>query len=506
MEKHFSEDLESFTIQPYRMKRLKPYYDYMSKDRTKAIYDDRVAQVLEAQGISAVESPRSVYEVDKLFSSLAKYAPGRIVDPKRSPELSHGIALARACFKRPDHRLKLDMLPMTFDTVAAVTSNPSGSAGLTAYGSTKAESMVRALERGLQTLKQEKAPEPCLAFARTQFNGKTRLVWGYPYSMTVIEGLVAFPLIQAFKGGTTPMAFAMPSGVLGTKLVVSSYHKKWAYSVDMSAYDASISRLLIHEAFKILHTWFDLEQVEPTTGKTVRDVFRLIERYFISSPIVMPDGHIYKGRKHGVPSGSFFTQIIDSVVNVIIAGTISAKFNLNIDKREVFVLGDDLIMWSNRDIDLDTIARYASDVFSVQFNAEKSQKFRYDEPIHYLGRVWTNGLPDLDLDEIAKRMVFPERFRRYSKDEETAKREVQLLVLSYATVYWTALSIAQKAYGSRSYYGKGGATLDVHTYLRHGEVLKVDPDHQAGLQRYLSKYVHTQGRSEMPHTALLYWL
>jgi hypothetical protein len=365
--------------------------------------------------------------------------------------------------------------------------------------------MLRALERGLETLRREKAPEPCLAFSRTQFDNKTRLVWGYPYSMTFVEGLVAKPLLDAFKEGFTPMAFAMSSGALGTKLVVASYHKEWAYSVDMSAFDASISRLLIKEAFAILRTWFDLDAVEPWTNNTVRDCFELIERYFISSPIVMPDGHIYKGRRHGVPSGSYFTQIVDSIVNVIIAGTISARFNMNVDKSEIFVLGDDLIMWSNRNIGLDVIARYAKSIFGVEFNASKSTKTRWDEPVPYLGRNWENGLPDLPTDEIVKRMVYPERFRKYSPEAEKAEREVRLLILSFAAVYWSALGIAQKCYGSRSYFGKGGATLDVHTYMRGEEVLEVNPDHQAGLERYLQKYVRSSG-STMPHTGLLYWL
>jgi len=502
-----SKDLESFTRQPYRMKRLQPYFDYMSQDRDKAIFDDRVAQVLEAQGLSAVESPRSVYKVDKLFSSLARYAPGRIENPVQSPELSQGLALARICFKRPDGTQKLEMLPMTFETVAKVTSNPGGSAGLTAYGSTKAESMVRALERGIETMNGDKYPEPCIAFSRTQFDEKTRLVWGYPYSMTVIEGLLAYPLIQRFKDGVTPMAFALPSGALGTKLVVASYHNEFAYSIDMSAYDSSISSSLIKEAFKILRTWFDLDAIEPVTGKTVRDIFRLVEKYFTTSHIVMPDGHVYKGRRHGVPSGSYFTQVVDSIVNVIIAGTISSRFSMNVDKKEIFVLGDDLLMWSNRKIDLDIIARYASGVFNIQFNPDKSRRYDHDEPVHYLGRDWPNGLPDISTEEIVKRMVYPERFRKYSTNEVEAERQVRLLILSFAAVYWSAMPIAQAAYGSRTYFGKGGATLDVHTYMSRGEVLEPDIDQQTGLERYLNRYVRSRSAGhEMPHTALLYWL
>lgn len=498
-------NLEKFTIQPFRNKRLKPYFDYYSQDRDKVIFDDRVAKVLEAQGFSAVESPRSVYEVDQLFSSLAKYAPGRVKDPKLSPDTARGVQLARACFSRPSEGETLTILPFTAETVALVTSNPSGSPGLTAFGSTKAESMTRALERGIQTLSGEKAPEPCIGFSRTQFENKTRLVWGFPYSMTVIEGLLAYPLLEKFKGGNTPMAFAMTTMHLGTKLVTASYHSEWSYSIDMSAFDASISSYLINQAFDILQTWFNLDDVEPRSGLLVREVFEVVRRYFITAPIVMPDGNIYKGRRHGVPSGSFFTQMIDSIVNVIIAGTISSRFSMNVDKSEVFVLGDDLLMWSNRDVSLDVISRYATEVFGVQFNAAKSKKMRYTEPVQYLGRVWTNGLPDLDVSEILKRMVYPERFRKYSADPDYAERQVRLLIMSFAAQYWTALSIAQRVYGSTTWYNKGGAMLDIHTYRASGgRDLRVSEEHLSGLERYMRKYIRKGAVRSMPHTALLY--
>ena len=506
------ERLQGFSIKPYRMRRLDRYKASFNHDRLKALYDDNVADMLKAQGFHINEAPRSIYHVEKLFQALSGYAPNPNLKPLVDNDYQQGIALARACFACHDHSNRLHVLPFTPETISRVTSNPSGSAGLTNYGCTKAESQTRALERGLQTLRREKQPEPCLAFVRTQFNDKTRLVWGYPYSMTAIEGLVAWPLIQHFKRGTTPMAFAMTTFHLGTKLRVSSYHKEWAYSVDMSQFDATISRELIHEAFSILRTWYDPQEVEPISGKTIREIFNTIEWYFTKTAIVMPNGYIYIGKDHGVPSGSFFTQMVDSVVNVIVCGTIASRFNLNVNKDDIFVLGDDLLFWSNRKIDLDVIADYANKHLGVKMHgSEKSAIYHYDEAVHYLGRDWENGLPTLSEDEIIKRMVFPESHRKYSDDPVEKRRQVKMLILSYASVYRHGWRIASRLFGLEdNYRACGSSAVDPFVFSKNNKVCDdMDPKYLSGLQRYQRVYTYAslfQRRSDVPVTPVQYWL
>lgn len=508
MKRYQGMGLEQFTVRPYRSARLREYRKRMSQDNVHVLVDDNVKDMLQAQGYHIEDAPRSVYKYGKLYDALSGYAPGKAREAERTEWFRAGVALARSCFCRKDGIPKLNVLPMTPESLDLITSNPTGSAGLTAYGCTKAEAKTRALERGLQTLQGVKAPEPCLAFARTQFNDKTRLVWGYPYSMTLIEGIIAYSLNEVFKGGSTPMAFSMASGALGAKLRVASYHRKWAYSVDMSQYDATISADLIHQAFQILRTWYDMEEIEPISQKSVGEIFDLVERYFICTPIVMPDGFLYLGKRHGVPSGSFFTQMVDSIVNVIICGTMAARYSLNVSKREVFVLGDDLMFWSNRRVDLDVLAKFVNDAFGVKMHgAEKSAIYRFDEPVHFLGRIWSKGIPGLEVEGILKRMVFPERFRKYSFDVAQRARQVRLLILSYAAVYYEGWSIARDLLGTDLWYRQGGEYIDGHTYITDdGDLVPYELDHLTGLQRYLRKYGFHHGGSRLTTTALQFWL
>lgn len=495
---------EDFVIRPYRMKRLKHYCSQMSQDNTHVLFDNHVAKVLSLQGFSTDEAPRSVYKVEKLYEALEKYNPKNSKRILMDEHVKSGVSLAYASFAKPKGRPYLKVLPITPATIAKVTSKPTASAGLTNYGCTKAESELRALERGIQTIKGVKAPEPCLAFKRTQFNDKTRLVWGYPYSMTVIEGLFAYNLNEQFKKGQTPMAFAIRSGALGTKLRVASYHSKYAYSIDMSSFDASISAKLIHIAFDIIETWFDLDQVEPQTQVSNREIIRLIRNYFIHTPIVMPNSKLYLGKSHGVPSGSYFTQIVDSIVNVIVAGAISSRFRLSVDSKDVFVLGDDLLFWCDRKVDLDRIAEYVNTSLHIKMHgSEKSAIYKYDEPVHYLGRDWSNGIPSLSQDEILKRMIYPESYRRYSKDPDAARREVKLLILAYASVYKDAWHIAQDALGN-DLWNSPPEALDREVYvLDSGEV---KPQFFSGLTRYQLQYQGRRAKNRFTTTALQFWM
>ena len=491
--------LVNFTTRPYRMKRLEPFLEMMSQDHLGIGFDPVVKKVLDLQGFNVEESPRSIYRVEKLYEALNKFAPGRVPDPAIDKHVRNGIALARACFSRPSNEPRLRPLNLDSESVRLIVSNPAASAGLTAWGETKAQCETRALNRAHETLAGKKSPEPCIAFKRTQFNDKTRLVWGYPYSMTLIEGCFARPLIDRFKG-RKPLAFGMSSLALGTNLRVSGYHGRYAYSVDMSSFDASISAKLINIAFDILSTWFDFTSPwDLDDGYSRKKEWQLIVNYFITTPIVMPNGRLYLGKKHGVPSGSYFTQLIDSIVNVIIAGTIASRFQMFISKEHLYVLGDDLLMFSNVMVELSDLAAYAESVFKVKFNAQKSACYPSDS-IHYLGRDWINGIPTLDLQGIVQRMLYTERFRVYSKDDSMKVRQAKILIMSFCWQYARAYPLMRQSLAPRLTIPPKAVEIDL--FCREGH--KVNPNHLSGLMRYKLLYESTV--PNLPAVATTFWL
>lgn len=494
-----------FTLKRYRDKRIKGHCARMSVADERVLFDSRVATVLENQGFSWVEAPRSVYKPEKLYQALEKYAPQNTPVVHFEEHVKRGIALAYKSFGRPKWIAKLQPLPLDELSAKTLTSNWTGSAGLTAFGTKKRDAVDIALGSATRILLGEKVPEPCVAFKRTQFNDKTRLVWGYPYSMTIIEGLLAQPLISWFKGAHTPMAFALPSGALGARIRKSAEWNKWAYSLDMSSYDSSISSRLIEVAFDIIATWFDLEQTEPVTGVTYRYILHRIKKYFINTPIVMPDGFLYIGKRHGVPSGSYFTQLVDSIVNVVVAGAISSKFKLHVHLNDLLVLGDDMLMWSNRKCDLDAISSYAKNSLGINVHGSaKSEIVHYTDPVHFLGRSWENGIPDTPLEEVIKRLVYPETFRKYDQDPHVAAEQVHLMFLSMASTYRSAWRLAEACYGRGQSHIRDPFTTE-RPLAKRVDQEYVKEHFLTGLMRYKRKYLSEHQRHNNA-VAIQFWL
>jgi hypothetical protein len=316
---------QGFRKHKWRDKRIVKHCKTHSVPNDKVLFDAHVAAVLRAQGFDWREDPRSIYDPDQLYQTLDRYAPANKPSLKVDSHIKNGIALAYKVFAKPKDGSCLTTLKVTKEDVRAMMSNPTGSSGLTAFHLVKDESVDIAMESAYRIANKDKVPEPCIAFKRTQFNNKTRLIWGYPFSMTILEGLFARPLIDLFKCAYSPMAFGQTSGSIGARLRRSSDRCKYAYSLDMSKFDSSIASELIDTAFNIISTWFDMSEVEPTTGVTYGQIFKIVRRYFIYTPIVMPDQNVYFGKSHGVPSGSYFTQMIDSIVNLIFCGAVSSK-------------------------------------------------------------------------------------------------------------------------------------------------------------------------------------
>lgn len=430
---------------PYKLAALREWDIRMNRNVTPEIFDPVVAHVLRENGFDpyseAYYEPRSVYSVEKFFEQLESFNPSKSVFVDVSNRhVQRGIAFAYKVFGRKDEQAYLEPLQIWDESLI---SNWKGSAGITAFGQTKREAFSRGIlsaERilGRKGLERRK-PEPCIALTRTGKNGKSRLIWGYPMSMTLLEGTFAKPLLGILTGMNTPMAYKLTNKTLGLKMLSAVQSKKWYYSLDASQFDSSIQKIMIQVAFSIIGTHFDLEAAYDDAN-TVGEVLKIVEDYFIHTPIVMPSrsdskksqGTLYLGKKHGVPSGSYFTQLVDSIVNIIVLGTLASKFGFYVSEKEVFVLGDDLLFFTNTHLDVAKLALYAKSTFGMNFNKEKSQHGLSKDKIPFLGRDWVKGVPYRETTKAIKKLLYPESYRKYSKEgKESVKKEGNLVALSY---------------------------------------------------------------------------
>jgi hypothetical protein len=216
-----------------------------------------------------------------------------------------------------------------------------------------------AIDEGLVE-KSEPGKYPCMLYTRTQEQKKTRNVWGYPFGDTIWEQEFFIPWLGFEKSLPNRAALLGPDHVdrAVSDLLYRKQKDDKIYCVDFSSYDASVQPGLARQAWSYIAASFASAYHE--------EIAHMYER-FISIPIMTPDGE-YSGY-HGVPSGSSFTNTVDSLVQMLV----SNKWT------ECQVQGDDGI-YLVRDHEVEKLA----DAFvsaGLKLNVDKSDTFSSHEAI-----------------------------------------------------------------------------------------------------------------------------
>jgi hypothetical protein len=217
--------------------------------------------------------------------------------------------------------------------------------------------------------------------------------------MILFEGAFSGPLYELFQWDLqSPMAFGQhKSYVRGVMHSLERYNTR--VGLDSSRFDSSLNPWIISRMFDVLETWFAPKH---------RVFFKLIRHYFVNTPILMPDGNVYV-TKRGVPSGSEFTQWIDSAATYfLVQYAMYRTTNRTVPYGSLLVLGDDAAFGTNESVQP---MEFASAMWElgVTMNVEKTVFARRGSPCHFLGHEWLRGFMTRPVEEIAQRAVFPER-------------------------------------------------------------------------------------------------
>lgn len=376
---------------------------------TKPLYDKHVAKLLIQKGWgptleNLTPRPRSLYDPDKLFEGLHKFSEDRSLRVCSDDVFfQHGIRVAYSLYAKPEEA-------EYFDLADPFGGDLTKSAGLPTLLKKRDVDHMEVLDRMDAIILKGAAPQPCLAQKRTQAHGKTRLVWGYPFEMTAFERQYAQPLIEYFGHVDTPIATGASKLNLSTRILHSSRKGFDSIALDFSGYDTSVPKDLIQVAFNIIRTWYK---------ERYWDEISLCENYFIHTPIVMPDEYLYV-KHRGVPSGSNFTQLIDSIINTIIQFALSARFQLHLQAEDLYILGDDVLMFIRErhctKKKVQAFDRWLS-TFGFKINVKKTHVGKK----HFLGATWIDGLRYRELEDVLCNLLYPESFRHYTPGNEVAE-------------------------------------------------------------------------------------
>lgn len=170
--------------------------------------------------------------------------------------------------------------------------------------------------------------DPCMLYTRTAEKLKTRNVWGFPFADTVYELLFYVSLLAHQRTKFYRAALVSPEMVAQHITILIHNAKDLGYvlySVDFAAFDASTKFQYIIKAFEYIKSCFFSRFHEALDD--------ICERMY-TIPVLTPSG-VWTG-KHGVPSGSTFTNEVDSIIQLGIAST--CEF---IDENQCVIQGDD---------------------------------------------------------------------------------------------------------------------------------------------------------------------
>lgn len=259
--------------------------------------------------------------------------------------------------------------------------------------------------------------DPCMMFTRTQESKKTRTVWGFPIADTLNEMMFYRPVLESQKTAEWRTAIVSPDAVDRAITKLMSYAEENGLalvSIDFSKYDASISQSLIDSAFIYVNSMFQSGYEEQINY--VRDRFKTIG-------IVTPDG-IVEG-PHGVPSGSTFTNEIDSIVQYLIV------VNSTMDLEYFQIQGDDgayatsdpealFELFKSHGLNVNEDKSYTSYDYLVYLQLLYHKDYTYDGVVRGVYPIY----------RALNRLAYQERFDDISKEDITGKDYYAIRTLS----------------------------------------------------------------------------
>lgn len=300
----------------------------------------------------------------------------------------------------------------------------------------------------------------CL-FARAQVaktdTNKIRATWGYPLEVYMEEARFFYPVQDFIKSHNHKFHIAygleMANGGMTQVNDMCRRHNGKVMVVDWKSFDKTIPSWLIRDAFAILAELVDFAHVLDSDGlvwevaphKSRRRWKKMID-YFVETPIRTCKGERFLVTG-GVPSGSCWTNIIDSIISCIVLRYVTYQTLGHFPNEEIF-LGDDAVVCLRGNVNLDDMACVALKQFGMILNVSKSYVTTNIDNVHFLGYFNQAGVPFKNLDFLIASFIRPEH-TRYQAVEAAASALGQMWTTFdpyYATLWYEVIVHCCKAY------------------------------------------------------------
>ncbi|UTQ50833.1 MAG: RNA-dependent RNA polymerase [Tomato associated partiti-like virus 1] len=239
---------------------------------------------------------------------------------------------------------------------------------------------------------------------------KIRAVYGYPTTVTLAEAQFAVPLIAQFKKLELPYCYKYSMGLGGAnKLRTDIKRYKFFTCLDFKGFDKCATNELIEMAFDVLLQNLDFSRYHasgvPDSTRLFREWRKIIE-YFKRTPLRFFNGHRVQ-KDGGIPSGSYFTQMIGSIINYFI---ITFMYYRQLGRGPDFltVFGDDSVAADDEKICFGKAIHDVYTYLGYVFNIDKSKFTDRVDDVEYLGFGISGGFPRRPFKKWLESLYYPE--------------------------------------------------------------------------------------------------
>jgi len=244
---------------------------------------------------------------------------------------------------------------------------------------------------------------------------KLRTIWGVSKLWIISEAQIYWEYIAWIKlnPGATPMLW-------GYETFTGGWHRLYRdlytpgenvtyITIDWSRFDKHAQFWLIRRIFFRTRSFFDFDHgyvptkaypSSPTDPDKLQALWEWTLEAFFDSPIVLPNGQMYKRLFAGIPSGLFITQFMDSIYDFTIVCAILHYMGIDPKTCIIKVQGDDsiirlafLVPPDEHDQFLATMQEVAAHLFGSIISLEKSELRNSLNNCEVLSYRNTLGLP-----------------------------------------------------------------------------------------------------------------
>lgn len=330
-----------------------------------------------------------------------------------------------------------------------IVTNKNGAAGAIATGSKFAnrelciETAMRIKQLISEGVTFKEISVPAMDYHRAQisnlvdergefnpnFKEKDRLVLGLDGGTVLVEGEIGYPIYCLLKSKFTAYAGGKEYDQQIKTMERWHNHHHWI-STDFSKFDMNVPDWAIYCVFDMLKDMYIPESYHRQMDWVAWN--------FVNTQMLCPDGEI-RFKVKGIPSGSYFTQIIGTLVNLLMqlsglacyvkthfvgepgVKDLVEKVEALISEKGVYMIsamGDDSIMFlSTGNTDTEGIATSMSQsiekIFGVKANIDKRDRGNSVQAPSYLKRTWYPEGCYTEPKELLINVVHMERDRSY---------------------------------------------------------------------------------------------